>query len=150
MKDLLRKSSAAEVGLEVCSIVNDREEQVKLNFLQRFLNLNGNRYDVILIPVAENNFRQVYSLVQESLNKVFFTVVPRRTDVVELQKYIHCVKESKVMILLDECVSLVHDSYIAQEEVKKILSFFNPKVVSSYVFKDFKLKPTLYNKILIA
>lgn len=150
MKDLLRKSSAAGVGLEVCSIVNDREEQVKLNFLQRFLNLNGNRYDVILIPVAENNFRQVYSLVQESLNKVFFTVVPRRTDVVELQKYIHCVKESKVMILLDECVSLVHDSYIAQEEVKKILSFFNPKVVSSYVFKDFKLKPTLYNKILIA
>lgn len=150
MKELLRKSNANEVGIDVCTAVNDREEAVKLNFLQRYLNVNHNQYDVILVPVTESQFEQVYSIVQESLNKVFFTVVPRRSDVVELQKYIHCVKESDVMVLMDECVSLVHDCYIAQDDVKKILSFFNPKVVSSCIFKDFNLKPTLYNKILMA
>lgn len=149
MKEMLRKNNEYKEGITVCTIRNDREEKIKVNFLQRYLRLSVSEYDVVLIPTAPDVFEAVHTLAKEYLNKTLFTVVPRRSDVRELQKYIHCVKNEDVMVLLDECVNLMHDNYISQQEVKKLLVFFEPRVVGSMVFKNFNLKGTLYNKILM-
>lgn len=150
IKEMLRKTKEGSTGISVCSIRNDREERIKLNFLQRYFSIASGQYDVVLLPVEPKYFEQVHTLLREQINKVLFTVVPRRTDVVELQQYIKCIEGEDVMVLMNECVNLTHDSYISQQEVKKLLVFFNPRVVSSCTFKDFNLKGTLYNKILMA
>ncbi len=147
MKQMLRMQEAAD-GISVCGIRNDREEKVKMNFLQKMINTKRILWDVVLLAVDGLFVKQAYTLVQRQLNKIFLTVIPRHPDVVELQKFIKVFREQDIFVILNESLDVPSVTYLTQQEVKDVLIFFKPKVVKSHKFMNLDLKGGLYDSLL--
>ncbi|MFG6347703.1 MAG: hypothetical protein K1W15_03175, partial [Lachnospiraceae bacterium] len=135
-------------GISVCGIRNDREEKVKMNFLQKMINTKRILWDVVLLAVDGLFVKQAYTLVQRQLNKIFLTVIPRHPDVVELQKFIKVFREQDIFVILNESLDVPSVTYLTQQEVKDVLIFFKPKVVKSHKFMNLDLKGGLYDSLL--
>lgn len=147
MKQMLRIQSAVN-GISVCGIRNDREEKIKMNFLQKMLNTKRSLWDAVLLAVDVTLVPSVYTLVQRQLNKILLTVVPRHPDVIELQKFIKVFGKKDIFVILNESLDVPLTAYLTQQEVKDILIFFEPKVVKSYKFTNLDLKGGLYDSLL--
>lgn len=147
MKEMLHLQTAGS-GISVCGIHNDREEKIKMNFLQKIMNSKRSLWDVVLLALDTVLVPSVYPLLQRQINKVLLTTVPRHPDVVELQKFIKIFEKKNIFVILNESLDIPSVSYLTQQEVKDILIFFEPKVVKSYKFTHLDLKGGLYDSIL--
>lgn len=148
MKELLRRRPVEE-GLSVCGIVNDKEESIKMEFVQHFFAVTNSQFSQIIIAVDNVFFEKIFQALRGVVCKVFLTVVPRHPDVVELQKFIQLFQDGDdITVLMNESMQLEGDNYLTQQEVKNLLPFFSPRVVKSIWFKSLKVKANLYNKLL--
>lgn len=148
MKELVKRKQP-ENGLSICGIVNDKEESVKMDFIQYFFAVPDLQFQQIVIAVDRGILEQVFHALKGALNKIFLTVVPCHPDVVELQKLISLFpKDSDITVLMNECVRLEGEEYLTQQEVKNLLPFFSPKVAKSIWFQSLNVKGNLYNKLL--
>lgn len=147
MQDLLR-GFAADKDLFVCKARNEREDDVRLDFVRYYVQRGVTQFDEVLIAVDRYLFNQVYNIVKGQINKILLTVVPKHADVVELQRYVNLLKGEDIVILMNECVKMGQESFLEPQGVKDLLVFFNPKVVQSIQFDSLQVKGNLYNKIL--
>lgn len=148
MKDLVKRRQLAN-GLFVCGVVNDREENVKLDFLQNFFLLRDLQFQQIVVAVSNTAFEKVFHILRENIDRIFLTVTPRHPDVVELQKLSKVFREgADITVLMNECIKLENEEYLTQQEIKNLLPFLKPKVVKSIWFKTLDVKGNLHNKLL--
>lgn len=150
MKEFLSGKENSGSLISVCAPHNDREDTVKVNFLQRTLRMFSNKsYNVVIVAVCIEMFPQVISLTNRKMDNTFLTVIPRHSDVVELQRYANILENCRVSVILNKSLAFDNDNYISPAEVKNILALYNPRIVGSVVFENLNIKDNLFNGLIV-
>lgn len=147
MKDILQNRAQPD-GLNICTYLNEREFAVRLNFLKNIFSHGILRYDVVLIPVDYRDFERVLKLLGNETDKIFLTVVPRYSDVLELLDYAELVEGMKVVAFMNESIRGSSEGMVGQEEVKEILGVLHAKVVKNCWFTSLNIGTNLSRALL--
>lgn len=147
MKEYLSGRFGEGGTVRVLSTVNDKEESIRMNFIRKVFSKRKQEFDTIFVVIEESEFEQTIEILRSEVTSILFTATARRTDIVEMQKYVGRIPDVPVLVLLNEGIKLHWENYLSQEEVKVLLSFMKCKVVKSIEFNTLKIGSKLFATI---
>lgn len=135
--------------LNVCTIHNDREDSVKMEFLQNIY--SGNKIDKGFIFIAANLHSSdfIADILCNDLTRTFFCITPLSSDILRVQNYLaeYTEKHETILVLNNRLKLLENMQLVGAEEVKKLLPFSIP-VVQPINFETLDMDLTLFNALI--
>lgn len=135
--------------LNICTVHNDKEDSVKMEFLQNIYSGNKIEKGFIFIAVNLQLASYVADILCNDLTKTFFCVTPLNSDILQVQNYLanYTEKHETVLILNNRIRLLEGMQLLSAEETKKLLPFPLP-VVQPINFETLDMDLTLFNALI--
>lgn len=144
MKELLQHDTRADNSFDVLTPCNDKEYHQRINFIRKLTTLGVSKYDSVFVLTELDDLADVVPVLSLEIKKVILTLVPRYTDIIELQEFIDVISDFSVMIVLNEFMQLGWEDFVSPSVIKELLVFWAPKIVKSVTFDTVDIGEKLF------
>lgn len=146
MLEMSRVYTPASDVVNVCTIQNDREDQVKLEFLQHIYSGSRIGNGIIFIAAQMKDVPGIYALLHNELEQLFVCLSPEYKDVYKMQSFLGMYSEEiQIKVLLNRRLNLMEGfTYLEGTDVRKLLPFKHVGIVNPITFSGFDLDNEIY------
>lgn len=148
MIELLQNCKVEKGVIGVCGLTNEKERNVKSEFLQNFFS-RVDTYDYVFIVTSINYMEKAVKIVGDMLSKLFLCTSVIQHDVELMNTYVsRVVDKAHTMVILNNVINVMDDSILLDDKTCKEILANQCKVVSPIKFEDLHLGAYFCIKLL--
>lgn len=135
MKDLLKDYDAVRGEVYVCSLSNERESKVKLEFLQNLFSRKDS-FDYVFVVLPLDLLEVTTKIVGDALSKVIVCTTVIANDIRFVNSYLEKLDKEKILVIPNDVIRVMDREILLEGKECKNLLTKGCRVLSPITFKD--------------